>query len=242
MVGIQRKTCFRAIGVLLAMIGLAGLTPHASASTVTFTIPSGTTVGGQPVSATATFSTDLDGHLLIALQNTIVNPTSIIQNLSDLKFTLSSGQTTGTLANSAGTERTVAGDGTFTIGAVVATGWELETSGAGQRVHVLGTAIGPAHTIIGEPDANGVYSNANGSIAGNGPHNPFLAGPVVFDITISGLTSSDTVTVATFSFGTTEGNDVTVPEPTSMLLMGGIFAGLGAFRYRRRCIRQQVTG
>jgi hypothetical protein len=176
------------------------------------------------------------------LVNTIENPTSVIQNLSDFKFYLTPSLNTGTLVSSAGLERTVASNGTFTNGSVVDTGWQLET-GDGLRVHVLGTPTGPAHTIIGLPDSGtNTYSNANNSIAGNGPHNPFLAGPVVFDITISGLTSSDTVTVATFSFGTTEGNDVTVPEPTSMLLMGGIFAGLGAFRYRRRCIRQQVTG
>jgi hypothetical protein len=240
MAGSKFRTCVRALVVLLAMIGLAGLTPQASASEVTFTIPAGTQVGGLPVSATATFTT-LDGRLEISLTNTLVNPTAIIQNLSDLGFTLSSGQTTGTLAASSGLERTVNDDGTFTDGGVVDTGWALEASGAGQRVHVLGTAIGPAHTIIGEPDAGDLYSNANNSIAGNGPHNPFLAGEVTFSIDIAGLTTADTVTQAIFSFGTEEGNNVVVPEPTSMLLMGGMFAGLGAFGYRRRFIRQQVA-
>jgi hypothetical protein len=241
MAGIKFRTCFRALTVFLAVIGLAGLTPRASADVIQFDIPAGTTVGGQPVSATAILTTSTD-HVQIILANTIVNPTSIIQNLSDFKFILSSGQTAGTLDSSSGIARTVNADGTFSDGGSVSTGWELETSGAGQRLHVLGTAIGPAHTIIGEPDgATNLYSKANGSIAGNGPHNPFLFGAVIFEIDVPGVTADSTSGFVIFSFGTTEGNDVPVPEPTSMLLMGGIFAGLGAFGYRRRFIRQQVA-
>ena len=35
-------------------------------------------------------------------------------------------------------------------------------------------ASGPDYTLIGPPGPDGTYSNANGSIAGNPAHNPFL--------------------------------------------------------------------
>src|SRR5262249_4151137 len=155
----------------------------AQAVTMTFTTPTGSTAGGQPVSAQVVFTTGI-GTLHIDLTNLQVNPISIIQNLSDLGFTLSSPITGALLTASSGMERTVNADGTFTNGSSVSTGWALEGSpnptGEALRLHVLGTLIGPAHTIIGPPAGTGLYSAANGSIAGNGPHNPFLAGTVSF--------------------------------------------------------------
>src|SRR5262249_28072461 len=109
------------------------------------------------------------------------------------------------------------------------------------RLHVLGTLIGPAHTIIGPPAGTGLYSAANGSIAGNGPHNPFLAGTVSFDLTGSFLAST-TVSSATFSFGTAEGNNVhaVVPEPTTLLLLASGLVALGGLVGRKRWGGTQV--
>jgi hypothetical protein len=83
--------------------------------------------------------------------------------------------------------------------------------------------------IIGPPGAGGTYSNANSSIAGNVPHNPFLNQTATFTITGSGITASTVVTAATFSFGTTPGDNVAavpVPEPSTMAI-----AGLGAIGF-----------
>ena len=170
------------------------------------------------------------------LTNLQDNPTSVIQSLSDFELTLSTGQTSASLTSSSALERTIASNGTFTNGAVVSTGWAADLSDIG--VHVLGTLIGPAHTLIGGPDGSNVYSNANGSIAGNGPHNPFLAGTATFDLAVLGVTDDSLVTEVTFSFGTTEGNDVTitrrVPEPSTLLLLGAGLGLLGTFRLRPR--------
>jgi hypothetical protein len=213
------------------------LTASAEASTSTYVIPGGANLGGQPVSATATFVTSTD-DLKITLTNLQNNPTSVIQNLSDLAFTFSTGQTTGSLLSSSALERTVNGDGTFTNGPTVSTGWLLETSGSGLRLHVLGTPIGPAHTLIGDSGAGGLYSNANGSIAGNGSHNPFITGTATFDIQITGLLASSIVNTATFSFGTEEGNNVPgvprVPGAATLLLLGSGLGIIGFRGWRRR--------
>src|SRR5882724_6125670 len=130
------------------------------------TAPGATESGGNPVDAQAIFTTG-NGSLQITLNNLLANPTTVAQNISDLFFSLS-GVTTGTLSSSSGTERNVAGDGTFTDGSTVDTGWAL-TTGALFHLNVLGTLIGPSHLIIGPADGSNVYSNANGSIAGNDP-------------------------------------------------------------------------
>jgi hypothetical protein len=208
------------------------------ADSVTFVTPAGSSTGGGPVSAQAVFTTSLN-TLNIVLTNLQANPTDVAQNLSDLSFTLSTGQTTGTLTSSSGMERTVNKGGTFTDGSVVSTGWQLGTSPL--ELDVLGTPVGPAHLIIGPPGASNLYSNANGSIAGNGPHNPFLTGPVMFTLDIPGVTVDSTVTAATFSFGTTAGINVPgmvphpfVPEPSSLMLVGVAVAGLAVRHGRRR--------
>jgi hypothetical protein len=101
--------------------------------------------------------------------------------------------------------------------------------------------VGPEHVLLGPPDGSDVYSAATGSIAGNGPHNPFLNGTATFLLTVPGLTADTTVTGATFSFGTTEGSNVVgvpegggsvpaeIPEPGTWLLLssGGLLLAVG---------------
>lgn len=171
------------------------------------------------------------GTLDITLQNLLVDPRSIADCISGLSFTLSSGQTAGTLGSSAGRERTIASNGTFTDGAVVSTGWAL--SGTSLFLNDLaGGAAGPTHVLIGAAGNDNDYNRANASILGNGAHNPYLVGDVTFHLLINGLTASDTVTAAVFQFGTTP----TTPPPsvpdggTTVLLLGATLSGIGLIR------------
>jgi hypothetical protein len=207
-----------------------------SARGQTFITPSGSVAGGQPVDASATFTLG-SGTLDLTLTNLEANPTSVVQNLSDFSFTLSN--LTGGLLTGASSPalRTVAADGTFTDAAgpstPAAVGWVFSSSGSNYTLEVLsGTGhAGPAHTLIGPPGGGGTYSNANGSIAGNGPHNAFLDQSITFVFSIPGLSTSTEILNPTFSFGTTPGVDVVgeplaaTPEPATILLvLGGMLA------------------
>ena len=66
-------------------------------------------------------------------------------------------------------------------------------SHSNRELDALGTAAAPSHLIIGPPDASNLYSNANDSIAGNGPHNPFLDGTATFMLDIAGVTADTTL-------------------------------------------------
>ncbi len=209
-----------------------GMAVPAPAGVITYTTPAGSTHGSLPVDVSATFTTGTNS-LQIVVNNLQGNPTSVIQNLSDLDFVISSGQTVvgtgGGITSSSGTSRSVgkAGKGSnnnpFTDNGSVATGWGLIESfsvpfglGTGFTLCVIcpagGTVVSaptvnPENTIIGPAAGSGFYTNANGSIANNGPHNPFLFGPVTFNLTIAGLTSASTISGVVFSFGTATGAD-----------------------------------
>jgi hypothetical protein len=96
---------------LLSAATLAFAVTAAHADLIIYGTPSGSTAGGQPVSAQAQFTTSA-GELSIELTNLQANPTSVVQNISDLFFTISTGQLSGTLSSSSGTERSVAKNGT----------------------------------------------------------------------------------------------------------------------------------
>lgn len=216
----------------VALVALAAAVSEARAAYVEFFTPPGSLVGGQPVDALAKFTTG-SNTVTIELINRQSNPTSIIQNVSGLFFTLSTGQTDASISSSSGLERNVNGDKSYVDGSIVPTGWKVDDP-VGSQIHlnVLGTPIGPAYTLIGPPGGP-TYANANGSIRGNDPHNPFLAESISFVLDVPGVTSASVVSAATFGFGTAAGNNVVgVPEASTWTLVG--FAGLVALVARRR--------
>ncbi len=219
-----------------------------NAETITYVTPAGSTTAGGAVDASATFVTGA-GTLSITLKDLLVDPTNVAQLISDLDFTLSNGATSGTLASSSGQEITVNSNGTFTLGSTVDTGWLLNSIVGGLELNVLGTPTGPSHLIIGPPGAGGTYDNANGSIAGNPPHNPFLNQSATFTLDIAGVTDSTIITGATFSFGTVAGqNNVPgtpggppsrVPEPATYVLLA---SGLGLVALMQKFRKSKSVG
>ena len=248
----RTKTSLAAAG-LLSLVGILAA-GTSTASPIVFQTATGASTSGGPVSASASFSMSSPGSLKITLNDTLPNPNNVSQLLSGFSFSIP-GFTTGTLTSSSSTEVNVATGGTFNLGTAATTGWILQpgfdlcdicSSGKG--------ALVPGGLIIGPPDSSNLYANANGSIAGNSAHNPFLYETATYDLSISGLTSSNfTVSSVLFRFGTTFGTDTsvgactssgcssTVPEPGALALFA---AGLGALGFalsykRRRAARQR---
>jgi len=224
---------------IMMFLGLAGTCLMAiSASAATFDFSATGVSGanfygntGLPVSADATFVTGVN-TLTITLRNLETDPTAIGQCISGLAFTLSGGQTGGTLTSSLGRERTINSNGTYTDGAIVPAGWLFSGSTLFLNDLAGNPAAGPAHTLIGGPGAGGLYDLANNSITGNGPHNPFLVGDVTFTLNIAGLTAGDAVTGATFQFGTTPGSNTVPDGGSTVLLLGCALSAVGLIRRR----------
>lgn len=224
------------VALLLFVLAFSAGVTHAN--TFTFTTASGATAGGQAVNAMAVVTTNANGTVTIALTNKQANITDVAQAISDFDFVLSNGATSGTLSSSSGQQITIASNGTFSLGATTSTGWGVNNNvGGGIQLDALGF-VGPAGLIVGPSGAGNVYSNANGSIAGNGPHNPFINQNATFTVNVAGVTASTSVTSATFSFGTTAGVDApgtmtSTPEPGTIALFGlGLLGIAGAIRKR----------
>jgi hypothetical protein len=225
--------------VLGVCVLAAGLTQAAS---YTFETAPGSTYGR------AEFNVTTD-QITVVLTNLVVNPTSVGSVLTSVQFALEPDTYSGgSLTSSSAKQRSVASDRSYTDSALLSTDWVAS--------RMLNTILlswndgsGPDQGIIG-PAGGATYSNANGSIRGNGSHNPFLAETATFvyslvgvdeftgiaDVKLGWNTSPDPtgtqVTAACVTRGGCDTDPAPVPEPsTAGLLMGGI--GLFAW-YRRR--------
>src|SRR4051812_48558909 len=75
--------------LLMLAVGILLLTPSAGrADSVTFTTGSGATIQGQPVSASAVFSLDSNGNLVVVLKNTASSTNAMSQVLTNIDFNL----------------------------------------------------------------------------------------------------------------------------------------------------------
>lgn len=215
----------------------AAVTIFPLSATQVFMTPPGSSTGGGPVNAMVSFAAGA-GTLTVTLVDLQANPTSVAQLLSDLEFTVSLLGTTS-LSSSSANFVTVNSNGSTSSAGSGSTGWVLNSLGGSNYtlcdVGCVGAA-GPKHLIIGP----GPYTNANGSIAGNGPHNPFIDQTATFTISNSNITQNTTVSNIMFSFGTTAGIFVngdpgTIPEPATTGFVGlGTLLSLLGVRAKRK--------
>jgi len=225
-----------------AMFGIVILASHATAKADPISVCTGpgcstTNVTGSIVAG--------NGTVTITLNNNLTNAqvVSVIQNISGVYFQVSGyngGAVSLSASNSTNSTNISGGVGTL-AGAVNPTGWAAGHSGSTLTVCVVcafgvGPTVGPEQTIIGGT-GSGFYSNANGSINGNDPHNPFLTGTVTFTLITPGVTVNSTFSNVVIQFGTTATPPDTqqVPEPASMFLLGtGLIGAAAGIRRRRR--------
>jgi len=213
---------------------LIGISTTAFAGVFQFFTPAGSTLDGKPVSASATFTTSLN-QVTVTLTNLIANPTSVIQAISDIYFR-AGGVTTGTghVSPSSASYISIGAGGAVSAGACCAI-WGLSNTGGTYHLDALlghgAGGTGPAYLIVGP----GPYTNANGSIARNRPHNPFINASATFTLALTGVTAATTITDIVFSFGTNGDTvPVPVPIPDAIWLFGSGLLGLVVIARRKQ--------
>ena len=223
----------------VAAVGLLALT-HSTAKADPISVCTGG--GCSTTNVTGTIVAG-NGTVTITLNNNLTNAqvVSVIQNVSGVYFQVSGyngGAVSLSASNSTQSTNISGGNGAL-AGAVNPTGWAGGHSGSTITACVIcafgiSSPAGPDQTLIGG-SGSGAYANANGSINGNGPHNPFLAGTLTLTLVVPGVTVNSTFSNVVIQFGTTATPPETqqVPEPASMLLLGsGLLGAAAGFRKR----------
>lgn len=219
----------------VAILGCDRIAQADSISVCTGSGCSTTNVSGTIVAGAGTVTLTLDNNL------TNAQVVSVIQDISGVYFDVS-GYNLGavSLSSSSSAQSTnIDSNGNAVLaGALNPTGWAAGSSGSTIEVCVVcafgvNAPAGPDQTIIGGT-GSGAYANANGSIAGNGPHNPFLVGTTMFTLVVPGVTANSTFSDVVVQFGTTATPPAQpVPEPASVLLFGAGLVGVARRRFRQ---------
>jgi hypothetical protein len=225
-----------------------------NAASFTFSGTSTTACGtGNTCAGTAVFNITGTDTFTITLTNDVTSIKDAGQLLTDVYFTLASTGTT--LDSSNGNFINIASDGTTSSAGSGSTGWGFGSnngvSGTWLLCIICGNGVSTptgAQPSQGIVDNEAVYSNANPSIAGNGPHNPFLQSGATFsfstDATLDTTGATNPFSDVMLSFGTTFGTEVptgggggitggSAPEPVSLILTGAGLMGLALLTKRR---------
>ncbi len=181
------------------------------------------TSAGVAVSAKADFDVTA-GQLVLTLENTTPHTADAGQLLTGIRFSITTGVTpvaAATFTAAAAGSRTIAGNGTYVVGASssLLSTWEKTVSGSVFQLDFNPNAqfaiVGPADGEIGA--AAGVYTG-NGSINGNPGHNPYAARLATFTLANAGITSASQIGNVTFLYNTAlsqliPGAPVSIPPP-----------------------------
>jgi len=214
-----------------------GLIASAARADQVFLVNTNISGTGQ-VSAQATFTQSGGNLLQISLQN-LQSTSNVGQAISGIQFQIYDAN--GNVSNVSGSITAQSnsliqvGSGGVTSLGTTATGWGLSSSGPQFTLTALGfTGNGtnpPDELILGS------LAGANGSIVGNGPHNPFIDQTGVFSLTLSSnLPAGYQIRNVVLLFGTGPNavSASSVPEPATMLLLGTGLVGIASRLGKRR--------
>jgi hypothetical protein len=199
-----------------------------------------------PASATASFSSSAGG-LALTLTNTFASSIgSVGQVLTGISFDVAGLSSSGTASYVSGTLIEVANGGGVSAASESELAWNVDHP-ASSTLYL--SVFGGGQPDYGLLNQQLDYASANGSIAGNSPHNPFYQGTVSFALaSLAGVSADSGISNVQFHFGTAQDSgfvsgDCTagcsipspVPEPETYALM---LAGLGLVgwmsRHRRK--------